>query len=791
MLGRYRNPKKGNKYILTVMCASTRFPEAVPLRNIKTHHIIRELRKFFSFVGLPKEVQSDQGSNFTSHLFKNEMKELGIKHIKSSAYHPQSQGALERFHGTLKNMLRAYGEQNDKDWDEGLHYLLFAARDSVQESLGYTPFELVFGHRVRGPLSILKEKWIGEEGETNLIEYISNMKCRLSNAWEVAKQHLKSSQKRMKSWYDQNTTNRSFLVGDKVVAFLPVKGQPLSAKFSGPFEVVKRVGNVNYVIKTPGRRKSEQLCHINALKPYYSRDVNSLNSSSVLGVTVVGPDGHVNAEVSVDNDCTDLDAKECDVDISVKLNNSDVLNHFQNKVNHLTAEQGEDVRSLINQFVKIFGDVPTRTNLMYHDVDVGEAVPQKQAPYRVCPQKRESFKKEVRYLLENGFAEVSDSEWASPCILVDKPDGTMRMCTDYRKVNSVTRSDSYPLPRTDDIIDRVGKARFMTKLDLLKGYYQIPLTERAKRISAFVTPDGLYQYTVTPFGLTNAPGTFQRLINKLISDIDGVEAYIDDILVCGDDWDEHLRRLFQVFQRLSEANLTVNLVKSEFGKAEVVFLGHVIGNGKVAPIDAKVQVVDEFPAPETKRQLMRFLGMAGYYRRFCRNFAAVAAPLTNLLKKKVEFKWTSECQDAFKKLKGSLTSAPVLLAPDFSKPFSLQVDASDDGIGAVLLQCGADQVYHPVCYFSRKLKVHQLNYSTIEKECLALVEALTIFEIYLSGNNTETEVFTDHNPLVFINKMKNKNRRLMRWSMQLQTYKLRIRHIRGCQNIIADALSRS
>ena len=393
-------------------------------------------------------------------------------------------------------------------------------------------------------------------------------------------------------------------------------------------------------------------------------------------------------------------------------------------------------------------------------------------------------------MLENGLIEPSNSEWSSPCILVPKPDGSFRFCTDFCKLNTVTKSDSFPIPRIDDCIDKIGHAKFVSKLDLLKGFWHVPLTERAKKLSAFVTPKGLYQYKVMPFGMKNAPATFQRLINQLTRDLDGCEGYIDDIVIYSKTWQQHLECIRSLFNRLTQANLTMNLTKSEFGHAHISFLGHVVGQGEITPVMAKVEAITSFPAPQTKREVMRFLGMAGYYRKFCRNFSIVTAPLTNLLRKQEPFIWTSACQEAFERVKAILLSSPVLTAPDFDKQFKLYVDASDVSAGAVLQQEDDQGIDHSVSYFSRKFEDTQRRYSIIEKETLALLLALKHFDVYLNMTAKPVLVFTDHNPIVFINKMKEKNQRLLRWSLILQQYNMQISHIKGRKNVIADALSR-
>ena len=219
-------------------------------------------------------------------------------------------------------------------------------------------------------------------------------------------------------------------------------------------------------------------------------------------------------------------------------------------------------------------------------------------------------------------------------------------------------------------------------------------------------------------------------------------------------------------------------------------MGHIVGQGQVKPVDAKVEAISNFPRPTGKKQLMRFLGMAGYYRKFCPNFSSIAEPLTNLLSKRTKFIWDDRCEKAFENVKKILKNYPVLSAPNFKVPFKLAVDASDNAAGAVLLQEDTDGIDHPVCYFSKKFNKHQKNYSTIEKECLALILAVQHFEVYVTASEGPIIVFSDHNPLTFISKMKNKNQRLLRWSLILQAYNLEIRHIKGKDNLIADALSR-
>ena len=777
--------KSGHQFLLTMMCAATRYPEAIPMRKITAKAVTSALIKFFSTFGLPKVVQTDQGTNFMSRLFTQALRTLHITHQISSAYHPESQGALERWHQTLKAMLRKYCCDTGKDWDEGIPYVLFAIRETVQESLKFSPAELVFGHVVRGPLKVLKDEMMtSNPAPNNVLDYVSRVRERMHNACALAKEALQHSQGNMKSQFDLKAVKRSFEPGDQVLVLLPVPSSSLSARFMGPYAIEQKLSETDYVVRTPERRRQSRVCHINMLKLYTARetklpDVQSAPSVPVLSITVsdsADEDGFVLRNRS----------QQC-----ARLRNSEMLRSLREHLCHLDAVCQDDVLQLVEAFPSLFSDVPTRTSVLQHDIDVRDARPVKQHAYRVNPTKRQLMRQEVAYLLENDLAVPSTSPWSSPCLLIPKPDGTSRFCTDYRKINAVTVRDSFPLPRIDDCVDTVGAAAYVSKLDLLKGYWQVPLTPRASKTSAFVTPDSFLQYTVMPFGMCNAPATFQRLVNTVLAGVPNCTAYLDDLVVYSSNWSEHLSTLKEVFQRLAKANLTLNLAKCEFGKATITYLGKEVGRGQVRPLEEKVAAISAYPAPTTRRELRRFLGMAGYYRGFCRNFSVVVAPLTSLLSPASPFTWSESCQNAFDSVKTLLCSSPVLSAPNFDKGFKLEVDASAVGAGAVLLQEDDSGLDHPICYFSRKFSKAQSRYSTIEQETLALLLALQFFEVYLGSSTFPIDVYTDHNPLVFLDRMYNQNQRLMRWALLVQGVPLVIHHKKGLKNVVADALSRA
>lgn len=792
-VGPFPKTKSGNQFLLTVMCLSTRFPEAIPLRKITAPSVVKALVRFFSIFGLPKIVQSDQGTNFMSNVFNQVMKTLAITHRTSSAYHPESQGALERFHQTLKSMLRKYCLETGNDWDEGIPLLMFAVRESVQESLGFSPAELVFGHQVRGPLKVLKDKILENDlsVKTNLLDYVTKFRERLDKVCSLAKESLAKAQQGMKRNFDRKAVMRSFMPGDSVLVFLPIPGSSLSARFFGPYEVKEKISETNYVICTPDRKRKTRICHVNMLKLYHVRKSPEANVVKAVESPVFSI-----AAVTEITSVPDLNPEDDGVifrnlpQVTVRLTNSEILKDLSSYFKNLDEHQKNDLIQLISEFKCLFKDVPTLTNVLHHDIDVKDARPIKQHAYRVNHVKRAVMRQEVDYLLENGLAKPSCSPWSSPCILVPKPDGSFRFCTDFRKVNAVTVPDSYPLPRMEDCVDNVGFAQFVSKLDMLKGYWQVPLTFKASEIAAFVTPDSFLQYTAMAFGLRNAPATFQRLVNKILIDVPNCSAYLDDLVVYSKEWSEHIKSLRMVFERLAKALLTLNLAKCEFGQATVTYLGKEVGHGQVRPVEAKVRAVSEFPVPNTRRELRRFLGMVGYYRSFCRNFSSVVSPLTTLLSPSKSFMWNAECQYAFESVKALLCNSPVLQAPNYERSFQLEVDASNVGAGAVLLQEDEQGITHPVSYFSRKFNKNQLNYSTVEKETLALILALQHFEVYLGSSILPVVVYSDHSPLVFLSKMYNHNQRLTRWSLLLQSYNIEIRHKKGADNVFADTLSR-
>jgi len=361
---------------------------------------------------------------------------------------------------------------------------------------------------------------------------------------------------------------------------------------------------------------------------------------------------------------------------------------------------------------------------------------------------------------------------------------------DYRKINSVTHKDAYPIPRVDDTLDTLSGSTWFSTIDLKSGYWQVEMAPQDREKTAFCTQEGLFEFNVMPFGLCNAPATFQRLMDCVLAGLQWSSClvYIDDVIIIGRSFEEHLHHLQQVLDRLKLAGLKIQPSKCHFLQHKVNFLGHVVSNEGVLPDLSKTSKVKEWPTPTSVQEVQRFLGLANYYRRFVRNFASIAKPLHQATEKGKHFKWTDECEQAFLQLKGCLTSAPVLAMPDWTKPFILDTDASDTGIGAVLSQCQSDGSEHVIAYASRLLTKPERNYCVTRKELLAVVTFLHHFRHYLLSK--PFMVRTDHGALTWLQNFRSPEGQLARWLEKLQEYQFTIIHRPGRKHNNADALSR-
>ena len=771
----------GHRYILTLVDYATRYPEAVPLKKITTEAVAEALLDIYSRVGIPEEVLTDQGTQFMSECMQEVSRLLSIKGLTSTPYHPICNGLVERWNGTLKSMLKRLCQDQPKQWHRLINPVLFAYREIPQESTGFSPFQLLYGHSVRGPGTILKELWTKEVNIPEVkssYEYVTELRERLEDSLKLAQEELEKSQKRYKKHYDRKAKPRRLEVGDRVLILLPTDSNKLLMQWRGPYTVESRVGANDYRVKMGSKTKT---CHVNMLKKYISREpegnvvpVDSTDGATIAVAGVIHQD--VDPELGEVPDLEGYRQREGVRD--VKLGDE------------LPEDQRRVLKDLVRRYPDVFTDMPGETDVIQHQIRLTDDTPIRCKPYPLPYAMQEELRNEVDTMLEMGVVRPSTSPYASPIVMVKKKDGSNRVCVDFRKLNKITKVDPEPMTTAEDLFRRLSGKKYLSKIDLTKGYWQIPVAPEDVHKTAFVTPDGQYEFMRMPFGMVNSGATLVRGLRKILEGMPGVGSYIDDIVIYSDSWEDHIKTLKELFGRLRKARITARPTKCLLGASRMEFLGHQVGGDVITPSRDNLEKVRNTPRPTTKKQVRSFLGLVGYYRDHIPAFAEISAPLTDLLKKgKAEhIQWSEAQERAYSLLKEYLLQEPVLKLPDLSKPFVLRTDASGVGVAAVLLQENDGKLY-PVGYASKKLNLTEARYPIIEKECLAVVWGIKRFKLYLAGRRFTLQ--TDHKPLKYLKDASYQNDRVFRWAVAVQEYSFRVEDIPGRENIGADFLSRT
>lgn len=467
----------------------------------------------------------------------------------------------------------------------------------------------------------------------------------------------------------------------------------------------------------------------------------------------------------------------------------------QHTSNNIESKASTQVKQLLHEFNDVFpkdlpiGLPPTRD--IDHRIElVPGSTPPSQATYRMSPKELDELKKQLQELSDHGFIQPSKSPYGAPVLFVKKKDGSIRMCIDYRALNKVTIKNKYPLPRIDELMDRLQGAKYFSKIDLRSGYHQVRIHNDDVPKTAFRTRYGHFEYLVMPFGLTNAPATFMHLMQLIFAQhLDNfVIVFLDDILIYSKTEEEHLQHIQKVLKLLRENKLYAKESKCEFMKEEISFLGHVVGRNGISMEADKLKAIVEWPSPKDVHDVRSFLGLAGYYRKFVKDFSRISAGISELMKKDVQFIWSDTQERAFQDLKQAMTKAPILIVPRIDLPFTVTTDASGFAIGATLSQDHGHGL-QPVAYMSKKMLPAEKNYPVHEQELLAIVCALREWRHYLHSGIKFT-IITDHKSLRYINTQPNLSARQARWSELLAEFDYDIVYKEGKDNVVADALSR-
>jgi len=466
-----------------------------------------------------------------------------------------------------------------------------------------------------------------------------------------------------------------------------------------------------------------------------------------------------------------------------------VLDEFELKEATKLVTSSECIRRVLKEFLdvmleELLEDLPWRRRIDHVIEVMSRVAPPAKAPYRMSHEELKELKVQLEELLVKGYIKPSKSPYGAPILFVHKKDGTLRMCVDYKAFNKATVKNRYPLPRIDDLFYHLLGTKVFSRIDLRSRYYQIQIAEGDEEKTAYHTRYGSYEFLVMPFGLTNAPATFCTLMNDIFREWldDFVAVYIDDILIYSGSLEEHAEHLRKVFQRLRENKLYAKFEKCEFGVTEVDFLGHRVTQG-LKMDDHKVKAILDWEPPKSILALRSFLGMTSYYHKFIKNFAKIAAPLTNLLKKSaMTYKWEGACDEAFEALKGILVKALVLKLPDFDKDFEIHSNAFELAIGGVLVQKGG-----PVAFENKKLSEMKRRWPTHKKEMWAVIHCLKTWGYYIGSK--DVVVWTDNVTLKYFAIQPKLSSKQVKWQDTLALFNVDIRHKPGKENVVPNTLS--
>ena len=760
LVGPFPKAKGGFQFLLTYVDMATRWPEAIPVRKTTTKIIIDQLKAIFCRNGFPTTIVSDNGPQFVSAQFAKFVKQQGIQHVKASPYHPQGNGVVERMHGTLNSIVARCIEKKG-NWAEIVPMALYFMRCTPNKSAGVSPFLLKHGWEPITPLQLLYKGWAQQSlGDIDLEQWVMENSERVQNLRDNAVVSYKQCSKMRKEQWDVKAKPREFKPGDKVLMRKSGMNSKLSETWLGPYTIVKMNSPLSYKVDTGSRRVNS--VHIQLLKGYVERDDTTL----VKRITTV---------LEPDSESDSMEHEYTEVVVSGRVE---------------TPNREADIQDWLKEYKDTMTKEPGLTKLAEFSIDTGEHRPIAQRPYNTPLGLRESVDKELDWLLSKGYIRESESQWASPMVTVKKPDGTARICIDFKRINNITTPLPFYMPRVEEVLEAVGRSRVISKMDLSKGYYQVPMVASDIEKTCFVCHRGKFEFVRMPFGVRNAPAVFQALMTRILADCKQFASpYMDDVIVYSETWEDHKQHVRSVLQCLRQAGLTANPDKCCWGGVTMEFLGHNVGNGSMTIPQKRAEALLHYTKPTTKRGLRSFLGAVSFYRRYVQLLATDTAVLSPATSKSAPAKvaWTEDMELAFNNIRESVCNSCILTIPLPEDTMSIVTDASGSGIGGVL-QVRRETGWEAAAFYSRQTRGPEHRYSATELEALALVETVRHFGYYLYGK--EFVAYTDHKPLCALLLSDRLNGRLRRLGMKLQHWLITIQYLPGEDNGMADALSR-
>jgi hypothetical protein len=829
--GPLSSEKLSYNYFLVLCCSMSRYPMAFALRTVTSTSIVNSLISVFQLFGCASYISCDNATCNAALLTQECLRRMGCSPRFITPGHSPADGLAERLVGTTKSLIAKVAADHPRTWHKHLGYVMWALREVPNETTHVPPALLAFGRVPHGPLAILKETWCGErEFPPGLgkgpLEYLKELHENLRIAQQYAESHTQRAQQRYAEHYNRRSRDKHFTLGDEVLILKPDStASRVFSKWKGPAKVVAVKSPYSYSVELDGARYH---MHANYLRRYnVQADEVQYNSSAFGGDTAVV--SMVKLKPDEDDDiCTDLcDALRFEESFAVRtcaiIHDEDedfgavqTVATSRNKrdtgqvtdllpsqridpaaISHLDAVQQRQLFGVIDRYPDVFRDEPGLCTLVRHEIPLtSEFRPRRLRAYRIPERLKPEVEKQLKELHDQGFIRRSASPMASPLVCVLKGPGGrdgVRLAVDYRYLNRYTIPDAFPVPDIQEVIQRIGRARYISVFDASAGYWQTPIKSEDQWKSGFVCGDELWEWTRTPFGMRSSGNTFCRAVQQVLRPIKNFAAsYIDDMAVHSETWKSHIRHLDTFLQTVRRAGMTLKLRKSRFALPEVKFCGQLVGSGTRRADPEKVSAVSNLQVPETKRNVRQIVGFFSYFRENIPNFAEMAKPLTDLTARGVPNKvpWGTREQAAFEALKRALIKATEerLYIVDLSKSFGLLVDASDHTVAGALLQTGIDGIEHPIAFFSQKLNDTQRRWATVEKEAFSALSALRKYRHWIFG--TKVVVYSDHNPLTFLTESAPKSAKLMRWALALQEFDVEFRYRAGKTHIVPDVLTR-